>query len=176
MILWNHFLQCLSMFSSHQILTSSLWPFSLTKWMKCSNGLSVHSIFFPPSQPIRPAFVTDCRGCVSLSQLIQHHTLPLCWTSNDQLTPWGALKFLHFSSRLALPWSAAGHAGRGDICLSEDKGQAGSLSVCQPLRLDPSRHCSTPSLLFWRERRDLICGIVCGSLVRKTEGAKANAL
>lgn len=48
--------------------------------------------------------------------------LLLCWTSNDQLAPWGALKFLHFSSRLALPWSAAGHAGRGDICLSEDKG------------------------------------------------------
>lgn len=135
------------------------------------------TVFFPSFPTYQTGLCNRLQRLrLSLSQLIQHHTLPLCWTSNDQLTPWGALKFLHFSSRLALPWSAAGHAGRGDICLSEDKGQAGSLSVCQPLRLDPSRHCSTPSLLFWRERRDLICGIVCGSLVRKTEGAKANAL
>lgn len=133
-------------------------------WISAYAMVCLCLIFSPPSPPFRPSLCNRLQTA-SLPQLIQHHNLPLCWTSNDQLTPWGALKFLHFCIRLALPWSAAGHAERGDICLSEDKGQAGSLSVCQPLKLDPARHHSTPFLLFWRERLDLICGIVCAILV-----------
>lgn len=54
-----------------------------------------------------------------------------------------------------LPWSAAGHAGRGDICLSEDKGMG-----CLTFRLSPPHPRTTTSLFRYSDGSDLICGIV----------------
>lgn len=131
------------------IFVSIFW---LTRYNNKS-GLSVLTVFF--SLPFLTIRLVLCNRLQSLPlpQLIHYQTLPLCWTSNDQLAPRGALKFLHFSSRLALLWSTAQHAGRGDICPSEDKGQTGCWSVCQALGLDLWRHCS---LLFVEQHMDLM--------------------
>ena len=90
------------------------------------------------------------REAASLHKLIQHPTLPLCWTSNDQPTPWRALKFLHFSSRSALllvsPSVSSPSTRVGDICLSEDKGQTSPLSVCHRIRLGP--HVISPTSYY----------------------------
>ncbi|CAB1459413.1 unnamed protein product, partial [Pleuronectes platessa] len=60
--------------------------------------------------------------------------------------------------------------GEGTSACLRIRDRLGSPSVCQALRLDPARRRSAPSLLFCGGRRDLICGIVCAILVRKTGG------
>ncbi|CAJ1079312.1 unnamed protein product%2C partial [Xyrichtys novacula] len=122
-----------------------------------------------------------CNRLQRLPLSLSSFSITPCPCAGHQMTsspPEELSSFFIFSSRLALPWSAAGHAGKegGDICLSEDKGQGWlTIRLSAPLRLDPGVHVTTPlpSLLFWRGGGDLICGIVCATLVRKTEEAHA---
>lgn len=73
--------------------------------------------------PSLQAFVTERRACRSPSA---HSASRPALVAGHQMTSPPSLRRSQVSSfqqpPVPLPWSAAGHAGRGDICLSEDKG------------------------------------------------------
>lgn len=144
--------------------------------MKYSNGLSVLSIFPPPSLPVRPGL---CNRLQRLPLSLSSFSITPCPCAGHQMTsspPEELSSFFISAAAWLSPGQQPATQGEGTSACLRIRDRLGSLSVCQPLRLDPSRHRSTPSLLFWRERRDLIWGIVCAILVRKTEGTEANAL
>lgn len=112
--------------------------------------------------PSLQAFVTERRGCRSPSA---HSASRPALVAGHQMTSSPSLRRSQVSSfqqpPVPLPWSAAGHAGRGDICLSEDKG-IGCLTfrLSPPTPTPPRTTGPRGSLLRYSEGSDLICGIV----------------
>lgn len=140
------------MLSSWQV--SPRWPLTPRPTPPTSSSSSAAA-----AAPSLQAFVTERRGCRSPSA---HSASRPALVAGHQMTSSPSLRRSQVSSfqqpPVPLPWSAAGHAGRGDICLSEDKGIG-----CLTFRLSPSPPRTTGpcgSLLRYSEGSDLICGIV----------------
>lgn len=152
------------------------WPFS--PWQNRWNIVIVClcSVFSPPSLPVRPGL---CNRLQRLPLSLSSFSITPCSCAGHQMTsspPEELSSFFISAAAWLSPGQQPATQGEGTSACLRIRDRLPHYPSVSPSDWTPHVIAPLPSLLFWRERRDLICGIVCAALVRTTEGSKANTL
>lgn len=133
-------------------------------------------VFSPPSPPVRPGLCNRLQRLpLSLSSF---SSTPCSWAGHQMTSspPEELSSFFISAAAWLSPGQQPATQGEGTSACLRIRDRLPHYPSVSPSDWTPPRHRSTPSLLFWTELGDLICGIVCAILVRTTEGTEANVL